>query len=417
MSEKVYILGGAQTDFERNWKKEGKGMVALLKEAMADGLCNAGVSFDDINQLNKDNRVACFVGNFIAEKYTDQGHLGAFLTEVDSAFYGVPSARYEAACASSSVAIDAAQTKIKSGDYDVAIVVCWELMKTVDSQTGGDFLGRAAYYEKEGKGVYLPFPKLFGKLADETLKKYPELDEGRYLDALAHISVINYENAKRNPMAQTRKWFMSYEQASHRGTDTNPYVGGKLAVSDCSQITHGAAVVVLCSEKFMRERGIKNKPIIKGYGHRVAPMLFDKKMADNVNSDYTLPWTRRAVLDAYKRADLDVNDIDVFETHDCFTSSEYAAIGAFGLTAPGKEYEAVESGLIAFDGKKPINPSGGLIGCGHPVGASGTRMLLDLYKQVTGAAGGYQVEGVRNGMMLNIGGSATTNYVFIIGME
>lgn len=137
MSEKVYILGGAQTDFERNWKKEGKGMVALLKEAMADGLCNAGVSFDDINQLNKDNRVACFVGNFIAEKYTDQGHLGVFLTEVDSAFYGVPSARYEAACASSSVAIDAAQTKIKSGDYDVAIVVCWELMKTVDSQTGG----------------------------------------------------------------------------------------------------------------------------------------------------------------------------------------------------------------------------------------------------------------------------------------
>ena len=417
MSEKVYILGGAQTDFERNWKKEGKGMVALLKEVMADGLGNAGISFDDINELNKDNKVACFVGNFIAEKYTDQGHLGAFLTEVDCAFYGVPSARYEAACASSSVAIDAAQTKIKLGDYDVAIVVCWELMKTVDSQTGGDFLGRAAYYEKEGRGVYLPFPKLFGRLADETLKKYPELDEARYLDALAQISVINYGNAKRNPLAQTRKWFMSYEQASHRGTDTNPYVGGKLAVSDCSQVTDGAAVVVLCSEKFMKKRGIKGKPIIKGYGHRVAPMLFDKKMADNVNSDYTLPWTRQAVLDAYRRAALDVNDIDVFETHDCFTSSEYAAIGAFGLTEPGKEYEAVENGLIAFDGRKPINPSGGLIGCGHPVGASGTRMLLDLYKQLTGTAGRYQVEGVRNGMMLNIGGSATTNYVFIVGME
>lgn len=414
---KVYILGGAQTDFERNWKKEGKNMVALLKEAVADGFADAGITLDDVKELNKENRIACFVGNFIAEKYTDQGHLGAFLTEVDPAFYGVPSARYEAACASSSVALDAAQTKIMTGDYDVAIVVGWELMKTVDSKLGGDFLGRAAYYEKEGKGIDLPFPKLFGRLADETLKKYTELDEKRYMDALARISVINYENAKRNPLSQTRKWFMSFEQASTRGTDTNPIVGGKLAVSDCSQVTDGAAVVVLCSEKFIKERGIKDKPIIKGYGHRTAPMLFDKKMADNANSEYILPWTRQAVLDAYRRSGLTVDDIDCFETHDCFTSSEYAAISSFGIAAPGKEYEAIENGTITFEGSKPINPSGGLIGCGHPVGASGARMFLDLYKQVTGQAGRYQVEGTKNAMMLNIGGSATTNYVFVVGKE
>lgn len=414
---KVYILGGAQTDFERNWKKEGKNMVALLKEVIADGFDDAEITLDDVRKLNKDNRVACFVGNFIAEKYIEQGHLGAFLTEVDPAFYGVPSARYEAACASSSVAIDAAQTKIVSGEYDLAIVVGWELMKTVDSKLGGDFLGRAAYYKKEGEGIDLPFPKLFGKLADETLKKYPQLDECRYMDALARISVINYENAKRNPLAQTRKWFMSFEQASTRGTDTNPLVGGKLAVSDCSQVTDGAAVVVLCSEKFIEERGLKGKPIIKGYGHRVAPMLFDKKMADNAESAYILPWTRQAVLDAYRRSGLTVDDIDCFETHDCFTSSEYAAISSFGITEPGKEYEAIENGTIAFGGNKPINASGGLIGCGHPVGASGARMFLDLYKQVTGQAGAYQVEGVRNAMMLNIGGSATTNYVFVIGVE
>lgn len=414
---KVYILGGAQTDFERNWKKEGKGMVAILKEVMADGLAHAGLSFDDVKMLNGDNRVACFVGNFIAEKYVDQGHLGAFLTEVNPSFYGVPSARYEAACASSSVAIDAAATKIRADEYDVAIVVGWELMKTVDSKLGGDFLGRAAYYEKEGKGIELPFPKLFGRLADETLKKYPELDEKRYMDALAKISVINYSNAKRNPLAQTRKWFMSYDQASTRGTNTNPLVGGKLGVSDCSQVTDGAAVVVLCSKRFLTERGYQNKPVIKGYGNRTAPMLFDKKMADNEGSEYILPWTRQAVLDAYNRAELTLDDIDVFETHDCFTSSEYAAISAFGLTKPGKEYEAIESGMICFDGIKPINPSGGLIGCGHPVGASGARMLLDLYKQVTGTAGTYQIENAKNGMMLNIGGSATTNYVFIVGNE
>lgn len=412
---KAYVLGGAQTDFERNWTKEGKNLIALLKEAIADGFENADITYDDVRTLNSENRVACFVGNFIAEQYVNQGHLGAFLTEIHPAFYGVPSARYEAACASSSVALDAAITKIQNGDYDVAIVVGWELMKTVDSKAGGDILGRAAYYEKEGKGVDFPFPKLFGKLADEILSKY-DVAEERFMNALAKISAINYANAKRNPVAQTRKWFMNYEQAKARGSETNALVGGRLAVSDCSQVTDGAAVVVLASENYVKEHGLK-KPHVKGYGHRVAPMLFESKMADNANSKYILPWTRQACEDAYRRSNLTVDDIDVFETHDCFTSSEYAAISAFGITEPGKEYEAVESDLIAFTGKKPINPSGGLIGCGHPVGASGARMFLDLYKQVTGTAGKYQVKGAKNGMMLNIGGSATTNYVFIVGTD
>lgn len=412
---KVYVLGGAQTDFERNWKKENKNQVALLKEVIADGLDNVGLTYDDIVDLNKDNKVACFVGNFIAEHYVDQGHLGAFLTEVHPAFYGVPSGRYEAACASSSVALDSAITKVQNGDYDIAIVIGWELMKTVDSKTCGDILGRAAYYEHEGKGVDFPFPKLFGRLADEILNKY-NIDENRFMDALAQISANNYANAKRNPKAQTRKWYMSYEQAKSRGNDTNSLVGGRLAISDCSQVTDGAAVVVLASENYVKAHNLK-KPIVKGYGHRVAPMQFDKKIEDAKDSPYILPWTRQACLDAYRRSGLTVDDIDVFETHDCFTSSEYAAISAFGITEPGKEYEAVENGEIAFEGKKPINPSGGLIGCGHPVGASGARMFLDLYKQVANEAGAYQVKGAQNAMMLNIGGSATTNYVFIVGNE
>lgn len=416
MKNKVYIMGGTQTDFERNWTKEGKTFIAMLKEVIEDGFKDAGFTTDEMIRLNKENRVCAFVGNFIAEYYICQGHLGAFLTEVNPAFYGVPSGCYEAAGASSSVALDAAITKILADEYDVCIVVGWEVMKSVNSKIGGDILGRAAYYEKEGKGIDLPFPKLFGRLADATIEKYG-LDQKRYLDALARISIINYSNAKRNPLAQARKWFMNYEEASHRGTESNPNVGGLLGVSDCSQVTDGAAVVVLCSEKYKQEMGMKDKAVVKGYGHRVAPMLFDKKIADNADSDYVLPWTRQACLDAYRRAGLTVDDIDCFETHDCFTSSEFAAISAFGIAAPGKECEAVENGVIAFCGTKPINPSGGLIGCGHPVGASGVRMFVDLYKQVTGKAGSYQVKGAKNGMMLNIGGSATTNYVFIVGKE
>jgi len=414
----VYILGGAQTDFERNWNKEGKGVLALLKEIINDTFKNTKIKEKEIIELNKQNKVAIFIGNFAAEYYVNQGHLGPLMTEVNKCFYGVPSARYEAACASGSVALDAAITKIKANEYDLAIVIGWELMKTVDSKTGGDFLGRAALYEIEAKGIDFPFPKLFGKLAEETVKKY-QLDEERYKNNLALISKINYENAKRNPNAQTRKWFMNQTQANIRGNKTNEIVGNMLAISDCSQVTDGAACVILASENYIKntKRNINNYPIVKGYGHRVAPYVFDNKIEESKNNEYILPWTRQAVLDAYKRSDLTIQDIDVFETHDCFTSSEYMAISAFGITAPGKEYEAIEDGTISFNGSKPINPSGGLIGCGHPVGASGVRMFLDLFKQVTNKAGKYQIKNAKNGMMLNLGGSATTNYCFIIGKK
>ncbi len=417
---KVYVLGGEQTDFQRNWKKEGKTFLAMLREVIEDSLASTKLTFDEINKLNKTNRVAIFVGNFDAEQYINQGHLGAFLTEIDDSFYGVPSARYEAACASGSVAIDAAITKINNDDYDLAVVVGIEMMKSVNTKLCGDFLGTAAYYEEEAKGVELPFPRLFGKLADEIINKY-NLDVDRFMNNLSEISNINYSNAKRNPKAQTRNWFMEKNQTSLRNTVTNPLVGGRLSVTDCSQVTDGAALVFLASEKYAKECCEKNNssidevPYIKGWGHRVAPVRFNSKIDDSSDSEYILRWTRQAVLDAYKRSNLSVEDIDFFETHDCFTSSEYAAISCLGLTRPGKEYEAIESGLIAFEGEKPINPSGGLIGSGHPVGASGVRMLLDLYKQVSNKAGDYQIKKANNGLMLNIGGSATTNYVFIVG--
>ncbi|PJZ56178.1 thiolase domain-containing protein [Leptospira barantonii] len=420
MSDKIYVLGGEQTDFQRNWTKEGKTFMSLMREAVQDGLASVGITPDEIKKLNKQNRIGIFVGNFDAEQYATQGHLGAFLTEVDPAFYGIPGGRFEAACASGSIALDAAATKIRAKDYDVAIVLGIEIMKTVSSSVGGDFLGTAAYYEKEAKGVQFPFPKLFGKLADVILERY-KLPEQRFMGALAEISRINYDNAKRNPKAQTRSWFMNKEHADARGGEYNMAVGGRLCITDCSQVTDGAAMVVLANksytEEYAKKRGkkITSIPRLKGWGHRVAPITFDAKVAESKGDKYILPWTRQTVKDAYDRAELGVKDIDVFETHDCFTSSEYAAISAFGITQPGKEHEAIEDGVIDINGKKPINPSGGLIGVGHPVGASGVRMMLDLYKQVTGTAGNYQVEGAKNGLMLNIGGSATTNVVFIVG--
>lgn len=299
---KVYILDGAQTDLQRNWSKEGKNVIALLKEVMTDALEEVGLGFSDIEELNKDNKVAFFVGNFIAEHYINQGHLGALLTEVSSSFYGVPSVRYEVACASSSVALDAAITKIKSEDYDLTIVAGWELMKTVDSKVCGDILGRAAYYHKESQEISYPFPKLFGKLADETIRKH-SLDEKRYFDALARISEINFSNAKRNPLAQMRTWFMDYEQARHRGTETNAFISGKLGIFDCSQVTDGAAVVILASENMTKELGFSDVPYVKGYGHRNAPMLFEKRYGNSQIINISFPGPGRLFRMPIKEAD------------------------------------------------------------------------------------------------------------------
>src|SRR4029077_20738274 len=129
----------------------------------------SGLQATDIDP--KDVQVG-HVGNFAAELYSMQGHLGAFLLEADPAFTGLPTARHEAACASGSIAILAASAEIEAGRYDLSLVVGLEQMKTVDTATGGDFLGTAGWYERECKGKEYPFPRLFGRLGDEYDKRF-----------------------------------------------------------------------------------------------------------------------------------------------------------------------------------------------------------------------------------------------------
>lgn len=404
----VYILGGFQTDFARNWTKEGKHISAMIREAVEGCLAATGVTPQAIEVGH--------VGNFAAELYSMQGHLGAFLVDVDPAFSGLPTGRHEAACASGSIALLAATAEIEAGRYDCALVVGVEQMKTVSPAIGGDYLGTAAWYELEAKGVEFPFPKLFGKLGDEYDRRYGLKDEH-----LAHIAAVNYANAKKNPKAQTRTWYMSEAHACETST-YNAVIGGRIKISDCSQVTDGAVAVILASEKFATEYAKQHgKPLgglarIQGWGHRTAPLRFDDKVAESAKDPYVLPHTRRAIQDAYRRAKIDdCWKLDGIETHDCFTTSEYMAIDHFGLTPPGESWRAIEERVIDFDGKLPINPSGGLIGAGHPVGATGVRQLLDASLQVTGRAGAYQVPNARRFATLNIGGSGTTSCVFIVG--
>ncbi len=404
----VYVLGGAQTDFARNWSKEGKHFVAMMREATLAAL--------EATKIEPREVETAHVGNFAAELYAKQGHIGAFFVEIDPTFSGLPTSRHEAACASGSIALIAASAEIEAARYDLACVVGVEQMKTVDSTTGGDYLGTAAWYEREAKGIEFPFPKLFGRLGDEYDKRYGLKDEH-----LAHISAVNYSNAKRNPNAQTRNWFMSESHAQHE-SKFNQVIGGRIKVSDCSQVTDGSVAVFLASEKFAsawaKRNGIRlsDIPRILGWGHHTAALEFDTKVAESRDNAYVLPHTRQAIVDAFKRAEIgSVTDLSGIETHDCFTTSEYMAIDHFGITKPGESWKAVEEGVIELGGKLPINPSGGLIGAGHPVGATGVRQMLDCHRQITHSAGDYQVENAKKFAMLNIGGSGTTSCVFIVG--
>jgi acetyl-CoA C-acetyltransferase len=404
----VYVLGGAQTDFARNWSKEGKHFVAMMREATLGALEATRIEPKEIETAH--------VGNFAAELYAKQGHIGAFFIEIDPTFSGLPTSRHEAACASGSIALIAASAEIEAARYDLSCVVGVEQMKTVDSTTGGDFLGTAAWYEREAKGIEFPFPKLFGRLGDEYDKRYGLKDEH-----LAHISAVNYSNAKRNPNAQTRNWFMS-ESHAQQESKFNTVIGGRIKVSDCSQVTDGSATIFLASEKFASAWAKRNGkqladiPRILGWGHHTAPLEFATKVAESRDNTYVLPHTRQAILDAFKRAEIaSAASLSGIETHDCFTTSEYMAIDHFGITKPGESWKAVEEGVIELGGKLPINPSGGLIGAGHPVGATGVRQMLDCHRQITDSAGEYQVEGATKFAMLNIGGSGTTSCVFIVG--
>ena len=172
---------------------------------------------------------------------------------------------------------------------------------------------------------------------------------------------------------------------------------------------------MLVSDRWLADHGRSPRSVIAGWGHTTVGLPIDQKFERSSDDEFVMPHVRRAITDAFGRAGIDGPDqLDAIETHDCMTPSEYMAIDHFGITAPGESWKAVEEGRLERDGDMPVNPSGGLIGGGHPVGATGARMLVDATKQVSGTAGDYQVDGANRVATLNIGGSTATTACFII---
>lgn len=401
----TWILGGAQTDFARNFTREGTDAAGLVAAVLPDTFAAAGVTAADIEVVH--------VGNAFGELFTGQGHWGALPATVEPDLAERPATRHEAACASGGVAVLAAMSDLESGRYNCALVLGAELEKSVSGDAAARTMRAAAWVNHETDGVAYVWPWAFDGIAAEYQRRYG-------LDP-AHLRALgekNYRNARRNPHAQTRQWDTAADAFTDSDAD-NPVVHGVLRRGDCSQITDGAAALVLVNEEFLAEHPeLADHPRsrILGWGHRTMPLPLAGKLEGSRDDEYVLPHVRRTILDAFGRAGIsDVAEIDGIETHDCFTPSEYLAIDHFGITAPGAQGEAIASGALEIGGRIPMNPSGGLIGGGHPVGATGVRMVLDAHRQVTGQAGDYQVAGATTFATLNIGGSTTTTVSFVVG--
>lgn len=411
MKEPVYILGGGRTDFKRNLRKEGKTIRDLITESGKMAITDAKIDPGDIK--------AGTVGNFNAGQFTKQLHLGAFLPEIDPKLRGIPTMHTEAACASGALSVLLASQWIMGGFYDAVLVVGAEQQKTMSALDGSDVLGAAAdyYAERPEYGDFM-FPKLFGKIAQIYIDKYGASEE-----ALAMVAWKNYAHAKLNPLAQMRDAQVTLDYAS-QVSEKNPCVASPLKVSDCSQITDGAASLVLVSGKYLDRSGRDKSKMARllGFGHTTDYLALDKKDAP------TFSTAGQAASQAFAMANLIPRDMQGAEVHDCFSITEIVAYEILGLAEKGKGAELARSGATTLpqvrnekSGKLPfeipVNTGGGLIADGHPVGATGVRQVVDAYQQLTAQAGARQIENAKRFITFNMGGSLTTSVAMIWGRD
>jgi acetyl-CoA C-acetyltransferase len=407
MSEPVYILGGVQTDFAKAWSRHGQDISDMMREATLGALQASALDAQDVQSVH--------VGNAFAELQRQQAHLGAMVSQVVPQLWGVPAMRHEGACASSSLAALAAMAEIEAGRYDCVLVMGVEEFKNLPGDQASVNQNAAAWQEHEDIDCTFMWPAAFGRVAQEYERRWG-LDR-RHLNRIAEI---NYGNARRNPLAQTRNW--RFDERSFTDDDAaNPVIEPGTRRQDCGQITDGACAIVLASGRFAQAHAQRTgRPLeamarIAGWGHRTAGLRLLDKLERSQGQPYVFPHLRQALEDTWRRAGVPgVDAMDGVETHDCFTITEYAAIDHLGLTPPGQSWQAVADGSIAPGGRCPMNMSGGLIGCGHPVAATGSRMLLDAARQVAGQAGDCQIEGARRIQTLNIGGSCATVVSFVV---
>jgi len=380
----VSIIGIGLTQFGERWDKSLRDLVA---EAGIAAVKDAKIVGNEIE--------AVYGGTMASGRLVGQEHIGALIAD-QLGLNPLPAHRMEAACASGSVALRNAMMSIIAGEHDVVAVGGVEKMTEVDTAEVGFALGGAGDQETElFHGA--TFPALYALMAKRHMHEFKTSEE-----QLAQVAVKNHKNGMNNPFAQFHKEF-TIEDVMNSG-----YVATPLKLLDCSPITDGAAVVIIAETQ--KAKKMCEQPIeIIGSGQASDTLALASR--PNLTE---LRATKLAAKIAYEKAKVSVKDIDLAEVHDCFSVAEILAIEDLGFFKKGEGGKATEQGKTSMQGEIPINTSGGLKACGHPVGATGVKQVIEIVQQLQGRAEKRQVKGAKIGLTHNVGGSGATCVVHIL---
>jgi acetyl-CoA C-acetyltransferase len=377
------IVGTGHTRFG----KLEYGLEALIHIAGREALVDAGIDGSVVD--------AVWLGHFNAGLVPD-GFCSSMPIAMDGGLRFKPAVRCENACASGSAAVYAALDAVRSGRVRVALVIGVEKMTGLDTAGATRSLGSASYQAEEGS---LSFPAIFARFAQAYAARY-----GSPIEAMAQLAVKNHSNAMLNPLAHLHKPLeLSFCLAP---SERNPEVAPPLKVTDCSLISDGAAALVIVRADMIGQF----RDAVRFRAAEQVNDLLPLSRRDLV----AFEGPRRAFEQAYRSAEIGVDDLDFAEVHDCFTIAELLAVEAMGLCAPGQGREIVREGQTARGGRLPINLSGGLKAKGHPVGATGVSMHVLAARQLTGRAGDIQVPDAGLGLVFNMGGGAVVSCVSIL---
>ena len=383
----VAVIGVGCTEFGEHWSTSFRD---LFVKAGTMALEDAGVSGEKIDAL--------YVGNMSAGRFVEQEHIGALIADYAGlASNHVPSTRVEAACASGGLAFRQAVIAVASGMEDVVVAAGVEKMTDVGTGASVDMLASAADREWEGFAG-ATFPGLYAMIANDYMHRYPLTRE-----QLAEVAVKNHENGSKNPIAQFRNRITVDTVLS------SSMVADPLRLFDCSPITDGAAAVVVVPLE--RAHEFTDSPVRVLASAQASDTIALHDRRDISTLDASVAAGKRA----FALSGLSQKDIDLVEVHDCFTIAEICAIEDLGFCKKGEAGKLTADGVTALGGQIPVNTSGGLKACGHPVGATGIKQICEVVTQLRGDAGARQVD-AEIGMTHNVGGTGATVVVHILGV-
>jgi acetyl-CoA C-acetyltransferase len=314
-----------------------------------------------------------------------------------------PVTHVENFCATGSEALRNACYAVASGAYDLAMAIGVEKLK--DSGYSGLVVSAPA---SDGTDSTITAPATFSLLAPAYAKKYG-LDEATLKDVLARIAYKNHYNGARNPKAQFRK------EVPLDAIKASPKVAGCLGIMDCSGVSDGSAAAIVCRAEDA-QRYTDNPIFVKALSFIAGPAEGPMRQEYDFTSFAEVV---ASAEDAYKQAGVTDprSEISMAEVHDCFTPTELVLMEDLGFSPRGQAWKDVVDGRFDLKGPQPVNPDGGLKSFGHPIGASGLRMMYEMWLQLRGEAGPRQIDSPRLGLTHNLGGAPgrCVSFVSIVG--